>query len=354
MDSMRGILMMLGVVLHAAHLWNPQQTWLIHLDTPNAFSSLIISLVHSFRMPAFFILSGFFCILTLQKYSLSKFIKLRFLRIVIPLVVTACTINLLQTYLASQFFDTVFPWHDFFLDGGWVAHLWFLNNLIIYFIVSTFVWAFLKPLARPVLHILMTIMNWFPIGVWHYILPLVTLAIIASNKLGFPLYYSFGGIIGVDTIVIYSQFFIFGIILRLDTPLMHRFARTSPFTSAFNMSVALYLIYRSNEFGSLSQISEIYGTYLLAWSASNLCFYIFYHFFNTPSKTWRFISDASYTVYLFHQIIVIMFGMVLIYFGISSIAAFPVIVITVTALTLGLHRYIISTNKWLRFAYSGK
>lgn len=76
MDSMRSVLMILGVVLHSALIFRPQRSWVIFSNHTHEIANLIVLAIHSFRMPAFFIISGYFCIVTVKRYKPGIFYKL--------------------------------------------------------------------------------------------------------------------------------------------------------------------------------------------------------------------------------------------------------------------------------------
>lgn len=67
LDAARGILMMLGVVLHTANIYSTQGGWLVWDTERNGFFDVLTELIHVFRMPAFFWISGYFCALTFQR-----------------------------------------------------------------------------------------------------------------------------------------------------------------------------------------------------------------------------------------------------------------------------------------------
>ena len=70
LDALRGGMMMLGIVLHAAMLYlaSPPPTMGIQTDRNNSVVfDLVFDFIHSFRMPTFFVLSGFFTALLVEK-----------------------------------------------------------------------------------------------------------------------------------------------------------------------------------------------------------------------------------------------------------------------------------------------
>ena len=63
LDALRGAMMVLGIVLHAAMLYlsEPPPRMPIPSDRHNAYAfNLVFDLIHSFRMPCFFVLAGYF------------------------------------------------------------------------------------------------------------------------------------------------------------------------------------------------------------------------------------------------------------------------------------------------------
>jgi len=89
MDNLRALAMIAGIFFHAALAYSPlmQNLWL-SADPQN---SVVIEAVawfsHLFRMPLFFLISGFFAIMLIEKRGTGGFVKNRMLRIGIPFVV---------------------------------------------------------------------------------------------------------------------------------------------------------------------------------------------------------------------------------------------------------------------------
>ena len=70
LDALRGSMMMLGIVLHGATLYlsAPPVTMPIPTDRNNScVFDLLFHFIHSFRMPTFFVLAGFFTALLVEK-----------------------------------------------------------------------------------------------------------------------------------------------------------------------------------------------------------------------------------------------------------------------------------------------
>ena len=125
MDSMRAILMILGVVLHSAQIFNPSQSWVLYSENNNPFFYFLVNTISTFRMPAFFIVSGYFCFLTLKKYKVRRFLTLRLKRIIVPFAFTAIILNTLQSLLLEWSGWQQFEYPDYLLKGEFVSHYGF-------------------------------------------------------------------------------------------------------------------------------------------------------------------------------------------------------------------------------------
>ncbi len=91
LDSLRAVAMLLGIVLHAALSFAPIP-WTVKDAQQSEFYHVLFSAIHGFRMPLFFMLSGFFTAMLWRKRGLGGLISQRLKRIVLPLVVGCLTI----------------------------------------------------------------------------------------------------------------------------------------------------------------------------------------------------------------------------------------------------------------------
>ena len=145
LDALRGVAMLLGIVLHAALFLVPE-AWPV--EDKNASESHpyddIVNVIHGFRMPVFFLLSGFFTAMLWQRRGLGSVLKHRLQRVGLPLAVGCFTIVPLSSWvwivtsdydLAKDFpsgtpvivmaaFVWLFSWLESF------HHLWFLWHLL--------------------------------------------------------------------------------------------------------------------------------------------------------------------------------------------------------------------------------
>jgi hypothetical protein len=141
LDFARGILMSLGVIIHAAYIFSPDFEWRLSAENTNEIYTYIVGFIHSFRMQSFYIISGFFSMMIIEKYSLSKFLSSRFIRLGVPLIFCGFTINIVMTAFSWDNLHNLRETFNvnFWIGGDWLGHLWFLANLIGYSLVVYFI-----------------------------------------------------------------------------------------------------------------------------------------------------------------------------------------------------------------------
>ena len=354
-DAMRSVLMMLGVVFHSAQVYNPDANWLISSPQGLEIASYIASVLHSFRMPAFFAVAGFFCAVTLGRQDELQYVRTRMQRLLFPMISTALTLNVLQTYLLNRHRPNAVSVADFALNGGWVSHLWFLINLILYFLLAAaFVYAYRRMGSVWAVSLLKRI-GQIPFWVALLLLPGFWLFARAIGKAGVPIHANFFGFIHVSSLIYYLPYFLFGVALRLSDEIREKMESLSPLIPIAIAGICVFLL-ESIEFnGGLTGLALVTGlTELIQWCGVMLCFHFFRTFFSKPNRTWYYLSDASYTVYLFHHVLVVGFGILFMRVGIPPLIEMLAIIMIVLAITLSIHHFAIRRFGALRLLFNGK
>jgi peptidoglycan/LPS O-acetylase OafA/YrhL len=91
LDALRSFAMLLGIALHAS-LSFFVFPWPVHDTQRSDLLPLFLVAVHGFRMPLFFLLSGYFTMLVYRRRGLKSLLEQRFTRIFLPLVIATATI----------------------------------------------------------------------------------------------------------------------------------------------------------------------------------------------------------------------------------------------------------------------
>jgi peptidoglycan/LPS O-acetylase OafA/YrhL len=91
LDALRSFAMLLGIVLHASLSFIPFP-WPVQDSEQNTSLYLVFYAIHGFRMPLFFLLSGFFTAMLWRKRGVLSLAKHRVKRVLLPLVIGCFTI----------------------------------------------------------------------------------------------------------------------------------------------------------------------------------------------------------------------------------------------------------------------
>ena len=103
LDALRAFAMLLGILLHAIfvnRLLNPNS---VEQASSDIFMA-VLSFIHGFRMPLFFLLSGFFTLMLWKKYGSRYLITNRIKKIVLPLIIfmPICTIISFSSFIVNK------------------------------------------------------------------------------------------------------------------------------------------------------------------------------------------------------------------------------------------------------------
>ena len=91
LDALRAGAMLLGIVLHASLSFFPSY-WIVTDRRQNDGFGVVFSAIHGFRMPLFFVMSGYFSAMLLHRRGRGSLVKHRFHRVFLPLLAGMFTI----------------------------------------------------------------------------------------------------------------------------------------------------------------------------------------------------------------------------------------------------------------------
>ena len=352
---MRGILMILGIVIHSAQIFSPEAVLKIVNPDTSILMKYLVDSIHLFRMPAFFVVSGFFCFMTLQKHGIKIFLKIRLIRIAIPLIACIFTLN-----IAMHYWTVATGWSEqtlesFFTSGRYINHLWFLVDLIYFFLITSIIHYFLDAKSALKKLFSLTLFKSIPLSSVLILLPFYTIFIMALNKIGIPIYVQKFGLFSPYSILYNYAFFIFGYFLYANRDLYRSFISINPLLNIAIIAGSLIIFnsLKSSQISIYLVIAEY--SYLLAqWCSVALCFYLFSKFMSKERKIVLNLSEASYTIYLFHFLILIVISDFFIKSRFNIMTSFFLINIIVLLITTYIHFNLIKKSDILRYLFNGK
>jgi hypothetical protein len=102
LDALRASAMLLGIVYHAALAFAAGFPWLVQDISRNQGLYLFQAASHGFRMPLFFLISGFFTAMLWRKHGLRALLANRFRRILLPCLLGLVTVVPVTLWLSAK------------------------------------------------------------------------------------------------------------------------------------------------------------------------------------------------------------------------------------------------------------
>jgi glucan biosynthesis protein C len=237
----------------------------------------------------------------------------------------------------------------------WISHLWFLVCLAYYFLATALGAALLRgrgdlsaaalgraaPLAdRPVVCLLL--------------LPLGNLAVLALFA-AFPMLYSLRPLVTLDTVAGYLPFFVTGLIVFANPRLYESLTRFRISVAALTAAALLFQVAGLDPAeGPGARLLEAYRGSLWTWIAVYWVLVFFRAVLDRPSPTTAMLANASYTIYLFHHLTVILIAWWLTTIDLGIGLKFVIVMVATFALTLGVHMVVIRPVPLLTFLFNGR
>jgi peptidoglycan/LPS O-acetylase OafA/YrhL len=382
LDALRGAMMLLGIILHAAWLYlaAPPPTMPIPTDPNNSVAfDLIFAFIHSFRMPTFFVLAGFFTALLVEKRGLAGAYKDRARRVLAPLAAGIVTILPVTGLLLIDFWLSArFESHDLIPDLKDLAtlgremvakappgtahpdqptlgHLWFLYYLCYFYLLIPLC----RFLVRQSLKIEDRLKRWLASPLLLPVFALYTSATLwpyhgGQVHEGFIFFKPH-----LPSLAYYGSFFVLGYLFHAHRHVLQVLARKVPswaLIAAILFPAAMYASQLDNDDKGASA-----ALHFCAVAANGLCTWALIFFFvglaqrrfDRESPWIQYVSQSSYWVYLVHMPLVCLAGWWLVQFDLPAALKFLLVCAFTAALAfLSFHYWVQKT--WLGLFLHGR
>jgi glucans biosynthesis protein C len=304
LETTRSVLMILGIVAHSILVIPFFEPWLSGADAQTA--AVLYNVIHVFRLPAYFIISGHLAAWLLQRTGTRGFLISRFKRITSVMIVAQLAIFLVFRFVGCQICQVQgsIDW----LHNGWL-HLWFLYYLVIIsHIAIALVWASQRwwpGLSERIGEV----MNRASFG-WPVVLGLALVTALVPGVMTpeHTMVLDEGVIPNLGLLVTYGCFFAAGwAVYRAQA---WQQIRGNPWQYAGLLIVSVVGIW-SPLAAYMPPMLTRYLESLQGWAAALLLLALVFRLSSGGRKLWRYLDDASYWVYLWHVIPVLGFSWLL-------------------------------------------
>ena len=326
LDNLRAIALLLGIFLHSglSYCALTQELWPSADTTTSWLFDYWIWFIHTFRMPLFFLIAGFFAHYLVQKRGVKGFIKNRLLRIALPFVifwpiVIASILGILLYAAANMPVDnTIIRLFQAGMENPEAAkeydqplstsHLWFLYYLTLFCLGTALIYRFGKGgsklfvgMAKPWVSLIL--------------LPLVTILILSNTGMPHPAPERFKP--ELWALAFFGLFFTMGWAFYTNREWLEKISAYWPYLIASSLIATVVLLLNLPEPIKLvldpdlmkkafevkfttDHFLRVIATSVLAWHMTILCLIGTKRFLNKSNALLRYISDGSYWAYIVH------------------------------------------------------
>ena len=322
LDFLRAFALLAGVLLHALSLYLEP----IDGSEPRPLAAILFIWIHSWRMPLFMILAGFFTCLSLSKRSTSSYALNRLVRLGGPLILLWVAIPAVDESAAQMFKSPDFI--SWILTGGQFTlrldHLWFLYYLLIFYATVLAI----KALTPRIFELMVNLkLNFLTLS--FFWLPIITLFAPWAKPIGgvFSEVPTTFGELKVGSMIFMLAFFIIGMQLFNNQTILQRLQAKSFWITAiiccsivpiglmawgimkdapfvFSSTPEMWVVNALSTFASLFMVLAFIGAsskYILA---------------SGPILSW--LVKLSYPTYVFHLVFVYSIGAILLLSGLNA------------------------------------
>jgi glucan biosynthesis protein C len=377
LDALRGTMMMLGIVIHGAMYYLSGPLGRVRYPTDPSTSyvfDLAAHFIHSFRMPLFFMLSGFFASLLVERRGLSGALINRTKRILAPLLISMVTVLpaallFMMAFLTSARFNTqqLLPSAeqlDILLkemaavgvpNEPMLLHLWFLAYLLYFY------------LAIP---LCITLIRWsrsFQAEVERWLAtPAMILGFAACTAA--TLWPHGGGVVieGVGYLIpearvlsYYGIFFVLGYLLHHNRRILETFKNSPVWCGPavlFLFPASLYaarLDLAAPEPSLLLHGAAVLLHALCTWALIYGITGLFLRYLDRASPWVLYTSQSSYWVYLLHMPVISFAAWWILPFDLHAFIKFPLIVAFTVLVCFTSYHYLVQRT-WISVLLNGR
>jgi glucans biosynthesis protein C len=375
LDAARSIALLLGVVLHAAIAYIPgPSAWPIMDESRSVIAAIVFYVIHAFRMLVFFMLAGFFASVLIERLGTRQFVIDRWKRVAVPLLVfwalALSAIVAAIVWMVKLKFGEIPkespPGPSFRPDDFPLTHLWFLWTLLVLYVAF---------IAARVTIFKLQIQHWFAaiasiisrhVARWYF--PLLIAAPVAAALFAYPKWMHWYGIPTPDKSLYgnlaawstYALAFLIGCALERKRESLiairnNTWSLLVLGTILIFASLAIDDLAKAVGLADLSTKKAV-SAYLYAAAAWTFCLAfisLMLRFMDRASLKIRYVSAASYWIYIVHLPIVMFLQVAGSQWSAGWFIEWPLVILATTALTIGSYHLFVR-NTWVGVMLNGR
>lgn len=361
LDGLRGALMIFGIPFHAA-VGLSGEDWVVRNDEQSLALELLAAFLHLWRMPAFFVVAGFFAVLVLHRRTPGRWLRGRLERLGIPLLFGLLAINPVQALIRGRselgsWSAAVDSWGELMVLGG-AIHLWFLRDLLVYCLVLALLAAspWRTGLARAADRAVARAMG----STWLAAVVAVGAGVAVVAMLAAWRLSGVGGVTEVflsNQVLLNSPFFVIGAALAVQPGRLRQLAGRAlapPAAVAAACLVVLVVVARGAlGAGALADATEAVAATVGGLTGALVIVGLALRHGDRDSVAVTWVVDSSLVVYLLHHVVVLAMVAWLVSTDVPAELGFLLVVVVAAVLSV-LAYEIINATPGLRYLLTGR
>ncbi|TGK05060.1 acyltransferase [Leptospira semungkisensis] len=369
LDNLRSFALLLGLAFHVAIVYAAVIIYPLRNQDRSIAFDVFGEWVHIFRMPLFFVLSGYFTERTFLSKTLSEFLRLRGLRIILPLIPGIILfapmqyyVNALQEGYTGNYFR--FLWEEFLLKNPAPSHLWFILYLAMYtgvYLVTRPIFLRIRTWILPISRYGGENANEHPTRKWEFLLIVGIWSTIWTCCINY-FFLKDEKYFNIEPVQFFYDlsFFVSGtFLLGRESILLKGKTDAVDISILGLLAVAFFFVFFKiseidpywSYFGYAGigiRILHIFLKCLGGWIWISFFIRLFQIFFHESNSLSKYLRESSLPVYLIHHPISLGIGFLVVETGLSIWTKFFLHLFLVYTATFGVYHFIIrGSNFWL-------
>lgn len=347
LDSLRAAMMFLGIYLHSVVAYSPHGGWPFKPPQVTTMLDPTMVWIHAFRMPAFYVMAGFFAALLYERYGLRRAADNRFWRIVIPFIVgwiILFPLVMFMVILSRADLDSAI---GFIMSGRFLAHahpmhLWFLEYLIVLYLLAIACIGIVRRLLTLDVRVFLLGLfgrvvrsPWAPLP--FALLSFLTLLPMQNASLDDPPSF----VPATRIVAAYAIPFFFGWLLYLNADLLETLRKrawlhggAAALTSLVYVATVYSIVDRGVAFYAVRGVLA-----LAMWCLILGVIGLFLRCFSGHSPLRRYFCDSSYFLYIAHLPMIMAFQLILLNVALPPLAKIPLVLFATVAVLLPIYHF---------------
>lgn len=288
-DWIRVIAIWLLLIYHTAIGFQPWGLMIGFITNAKPWTALWtpMAMLNVWRIPLLFFVSGMGVYFTIQNRSWKELLLERATRILVPFIFGTFCIVPIHIYIMSAYYGNNYHYSPY------TGHLWFLGNIVVYIILFTPLFYYLKRNENKKLPILLKRLFALPTGLL-IVFAFFTIEVVLVKPQPYEFY-----VMNLHGFSLGLLAFLFGFCFMYSgNSFWEMIVKWRWLFLVIGASLFTFRMYELQQ--NMSVTSYLLPTESICWI---LCMFAFgKRHLNKPSKSLRYLSQAAYPVYVLHMI----------------------------------------------------